>query len=77
MNSLMNKKNLASPTSEFMGITVIVVILWYGGNMVLGQNSEMTGGAFIGFMALAYNILTPAKSIFRIRASAILILFRE
>ncbi len=63
MNSLMNKKNLASPTSEFMGITVIVVILWYGGNMVLGQNSEMTGGAFIGFMALAYNILTPAKSI--------------
>ena len=63
MNSLMNKKNLASPTSEFMGITVIVVILWYGGNMVLGKNSEMTGGAFIGFMALAYNILTPAKSI--------------
>ena len=63
MNSLMNKKNLASPTSEFMGISVIVVILWYGGNMVLGQNSEMTGGAFIGFMALAYNILTPAKSI--------------
>ena len=63
MNSLMNKKNLASPTSEFMGVTVIVVILWYGGNMVLGNNSEMTGGAFIGFMALAYNILTPAKSI--------------
>ncbi len=63
MNSLMNKKNLASPTSEFMGITVIVVILWYGGNMVLGDNSEITGGAFIGFMALAYNILTPAKSI--------------
>jgi subfamily B ATP-binding cassette protein MsbA len=63
MNSLMNKKNLASPTSEFMGITVIVIILWYGGNMVLGENSEMTGGAFIGFMALAYNILTPAKSI--------------
>lgn len=63
MNSLMNKKNLASPTSEFMGVTVIVIILWYGGNMVLGDNSEMTGGAFIGFMALAYNILTPAKSI--------------
>jgi subfamily B ATP-binding cassette protein MsbA len=63
MNSLMNKKNLASPTSEFMGITVIVVILWYGGKMVLGDHSEISGGAFIGFMALAYNILTPAKSI--------------
>lgn len=63
MNSLMNKKNLASPTSEFLGISVIVGILWYGGSMVLGDNSEMSGGAFIGFMALAYNILTPAKSI--------------
>ncbi len=66
MNRLMNKKNLASPTSEFMGITVIVVILWYGGNMVLAPAAgiePMTGGAFIGFMALAYNILTPAKSI--------------
>ena len=66
MNSLMNKKNLASPTSEFMGITVIVVILWYGGNMVLAPaigTEPMSGGAFIGFMALAYNILTPAKSI--------------
>ena len=66
MNSLMNKKNLASPTSEFMGITVIVVILWYGGNMVLAPAAgitPMSGGAFIGFMALAYNILTPAKSI--------------
>ena len=66
MNSLMNKKNLASPTSEFMGITVIVVILWYGGNMVLAPaigTTPMSGGAFIGFMALAYNILTPAKSI--------------
>jgi ATP-binding cassette, subfamily B, bacterial MsbA len=66
MNSLMNKKNLASPTSEFMGITVIVVILWYGGNMVLAPaigTEPLSGGAFIGFMALAYNILTPAKSI--------------
>ena len=66
MNSLMNKKNLASPTSEFMGITVIVAILWYGGSIVLSQDKTietMSSGAFIGFMALAYNILTPAKSI--------------
>lgn len=66
MNSLMNKKNLASPTSEFMGVSVIVIILWYGGNMVLNPvegTGAISGGAFIGFMALAYNILTPAKSI--------------
>ncbi|GGH02107.1 antibiotic ABC transporter ATP-binding protein [Polaribacter pacificus] len=62
MNSLMNKKNLASPTSEFLGVSVIVIILWYGGKMVL-IDETITGGAFIGFMALAYNILTPSKSI--------------
>jgi len=62
MNSLMNKKNLASPTSEFLGVSVIVIILWYGGKMVL-IDETISGGAFIGFMALAYNILTPAKSI--------------
>jgi len=62
MNSLMFKQNLASPTSEFLGILVITVILWYGGKMVL-IDKEITGGTFIGFMALAYNILTPAKDI--------------
>jgi subfamily B ATP-binding cassette protein MsbA len=62
MNRLMFRQNLASPTSEFLGILVITVILWYGGKMVL-INKEITGGTFIGFMALAYNILTPAKDI--------------
>lgn len=62
MNSLMNKKNLANPTSEFLGMAVIGVILWYGGKMVL-LDKTIDGGEFISFMALAYNILTPAKSI--------------
>lgn len=61
-NSLMNKKNLASPTSEFLGVGIIAVILWYGGQLVLTSNI-MTGSTFITFIALAYNILTPAKSI--------------
>ncbi len=61
-NSLMNRQNLASPTSEFLGIVTIAALLWYGGKMVLVDNS-LSGGAFIGFMALAYQILTPAKAI--------------
>ncbi|CAM1354967.1 MULTISPECIES: ABC transporter ATP-binding protein [Tenacibaculum] len=61
-NKLMFRQNLATPLSEVLGITVIVVVLWYGGKMVLIDKS-MTGGTFIGFMALAYNILTPAKNI--------------
>ncbi len=62
LDSLLNRQNLASPTSEFLGIFVIVIILWFGGNMVLIEGT-LDGATFIAFMGLAYNILTPAKQI--------------
>ncbi len=67
-NSIGRKNNLASPMSEFMGIVVIAVLLWYGGNMVLVEklaNGEplLDGAKFLAYMGLAYNILTPAKAI--------------
>ncbi|MGB2088298.1 MAG: ABC transporter transmembrane domain-containing protein, partial [Psychroflexus salarius] len=56
-NSLLNRQNLASPASEFLGIAVIAVLLWYGGNMVLNEGL-LDGSSFIAYMGLAYNILT-------------------
>jgi subfamily B ATP-binding cassette protein MsbA len=61
-NSIGNKNNLASPMSEFMGIVTIAVLLWYGGNLVL-VDKTLEGSLFLVYMLLAYNILTPAKSI--------------
>lgn len=61
-NALLNRQNLASPASEFLGIVTIAALLWYGGSMVLVEKT-LSGGAFIGYMALAYQILTPAKAI--------------
>ena len=61
-NKVINKKNLAGPLSEFMGILVIGVLLWFGGRMVLVSES-ISGTTFIVFMGLAYNILTPAKNL--------------
>lgn len=61
-NTLMNRQNLASPTSEFLGIATIAALLWYGGNMVMVEKT-ISGGSFIAYMALAYQILTPAKAI--------------
>ncbi|MGQ7944970.1 ABC transporter ATP-binding protein [Flavobacterium sp. WC2509] len=61
-NSIGNRQNLASPASEFMGITVIAILLWYGGQMVL-IDKTLEGADFIAYMGLAYNILTPAKAI--------------
>lgn len=67
-NSIGRKNNLASPFSEFMGIIVIAVLLWFGGNMVLVDKLDngkavLEGAQFLVYMGLAYNILTPAKSI--------------
>jgi subfamily B ATP-binding cassette protein MsbA len=61
-NNLLHRQNLASPTSEFLGILVISVLLWYGGRMVL-NDGDLEAGLFIVYMGLAYNILTPAKAI--------------
>jgi subfamily B ATP-binding cassette protein MsbA len=61
-NVIGNRQNLASPLSEFMGIMVIAILLWFGGHMVLIEHT-LNGAAFITYMGLAYNILTPAKSI--------------
>jgi subfamily B ATP-binding cassette protein MsbA len=62
LNKLINRTNLASPTSEFLGIAVFGVLLWYGGNLVLIEKT-LDGEAFIAFLGLAYNVLTPAKAI--------------
>lgn len=66
-NKLLNRQNLASPTSEILGIVMVAGILWYGGNLVLsgGSNSALDGSAFLVYMTLSYNILTPAKAITR------------
>jgi subfamily B ATP-binding cassette protein MsbA len=67
-NSIGVKNNLSSPMSEFMGIVVIAILLWYGGNMVLVEKFAcgaplLEGSKFLAYMGLAYNILTPAKAI--------------
>ena len=59
---MLNRQNLASPVSEFLGIIVISVLLWYGGKMVL-IDQTLNGAIFLSYLGLAYNILTPAKGI--------------
>ncbi|HCD23115.1 MAG TPA: antibiotic ABC transporter ATP-binding protein, partial [Flavobacteriaceae bacterium] len=61
-NKLLNRQNLASPLSEFLGIAVIGGLLVYGGTLVLIDGS-LNASSFIAYISLAYNILTPAKAI--------------
>ncbi|MCF6295310.1 MAG: ABC transporter ATP-binding protein/permease [Flavobacteriaceae bacterium] len=66
-NKLLNRQNLATPTSEFLGICMIAAILWYGGNLVLNKdpNLALDSSSFLVYLGLAYNVLTPAKAISR------------
>ena len=61
-NQLLHRASLAGPVSEFLGISVIGILLWFGGKMVLVEGS-ISGTTLIVYMGLAYNILTPAKNI--------------
>jgi subfamily B ATP-binding cassette protein MsbA len=61
-NRILNRQNLSSPMSEFLGIVTIATLLVFGGQMVLVEGT-LSGAAFITYMGLAYGVLTPAKSI--------------
>ena len=61
-NIVLNRQNLASPMSEFLGIMVIGILLVYGGYLVF-VDKQMEAGFFLGYILLAYNVLTPAKAI--------------
>ncbi len=60
MNRILWRKDLSSPLSEFLGICVIVVLLWYGGSLVF--NEQIKAQTFIVFVTMFYNIIGPAKS---------------
>lgn len=61
-NKVMNRQNLASPLSELLGIITIGILLVYGGWLVFVDRT-LEASFFIGYIMLAYNILTPAKAI--------------
>ena len=62
MNSLMWRRYLAHPMSELLGTMVIVVVLWYGGSLVLSHTSSLSPQAFITYLVFFYSIINPAKS---------------
>ena len=56
------RRYLAHPMSELLGTIVIVVVLWYGGRLVLNNTSALPPQEFITYIAFFYTIINPAKS---------------
>lgn len=59
------KRDLSSPLNEFLGAVVMVLIVWYGGTMILDGSSQnsFTGNEFIGFIIVFSQLLVPVQSI--------------
>ncbi len=57
------RQHLASPLSEFLGVSVLVVVLWYGGRMALEGTGEMTPSKLIAYLAIFSQIINPSKSV--------------
>ena len=63
MNQLYRKRDLASPLSEFLGAIVMVVVLWYGGQLIFSKDTSLTGSVFLAYLGIFSQILNPAKAI--------------
>jgi subfamily B ATP-binding cassette protein MsbA len=53
---------LAHPTSEFLGTIIIVIVLWYGGRLILTGEGSLSAPEFIGYLVFFYGIINPAKA---------------
>ncbi|MBQ8072105.1 MAG: ABC transporter ATP-binding protein [Bacteroidales bacterium] len=55
------RQALAHPMSEFLGTILIMIVLWFGGTLILGENSPIDAPTFIYYMVILYSIINPLK----------------
>lgn len=63
MTSLMRRRDLAHPVSELLGAATIVVLLWYGGRLILVEDTGFQATDFIGYLGIFYSIINPSKAL--------------
>lgn len=55
----------AHPVSEFLGTCMIMIVLWFGGTLILGEKSPIDASSFIFYMVILYSVLNPLKEFSR------------
>lgn len=63
IKAIQDQREMASPVSEILGVLVVIVIMLYGGNLILSGSNALTAGSFIAYLGFYFQILAPAKSI--------------
>jgi ABC-type multidrug transport system fused ATPase/permease subunit len=62
MNRLYRKRDLSAPLSEFLGVIVMVIVMYFGGKLVLGSTKELEPSTFFAFIAIFSQLIPPAKA---------------
>lgn len=62
-NRIYRRQQMAHPMSEFLGTATIAIVLWYGGTLILGNNSTIDASTFIYYLVIFYSIINPAKDL--------------
>ena len=62
-NRINRRYYLAHPVSEFLGTALIAILLWFGGVLILGNNSSIDAATFIYYLVIFYSIINPAKDL--------------
>ncbi len=57
------RQQMAHPMSEFLGTATIAIVLWYGGSLILSNNSSIDAATFIYYLVIFYSIINPAKDL--------------
>lgn len=60
-NKVATRQALAHPMSEFLGTILIVIVLWFGGSLILGDKSSIDAPTFIFYMVILYSVINPLK----------------
>ncbi|MBD5275065.1 MAG: ABC transporter ATP-binding protein [Bacteroides sp.] len=62
-NAMLRRQALAHPMSEFLGTIAVMVVLWFGGTLILSGTSSIDAATFIFYMTIFYSIINPAKDL--------------
>ena len=63
MNAMVIRQNAAHPMSEFLGTVIIVIVLWFGGSLILSESNLIDASTFIFYMVILYSIINPMKDL--------------
>ena len=61
INRVATRQASAHPVSEFLGSCMIMIVLWFGGTLILKDNSPIEAPTFIFYMVILYSVLAPLK----------------